>query len=221
MTNNDEEYAYRGTRTSGDDQYVLLFDPERKAFILHQIDSSFDMNLTSTPWDQDATSLRQSYDQLAPPRQIRKPEPQCEVKRVPVRNNIESKVKKTEKPKKPRATRREPTPEPVEEDSDDDMIVEYPDGPPSQRFQSQSTPIFRQEESEESEEDADSEMEEDSRNQDVEALSLPSPVHNSGGAEPEEEIDELGLEAELLEALENETHEDGARDDESSESEEE
>lgn len=217
LTNNNEEYTYHGIRNASDDQYVLLFNPERKAFILHQLDSSFNMNLTSTPWDQDAASLKQSYDQLGRPQ--RKPEPQSEItKPAPVQNNRETRVKKTVHPKKPRVTKRAPTPEPVEDDSDDDMIVEYPDGPPVHRFQSQSTPIFRQEESRESEEDTDSEAEGDSQNQDVEVFALPSPVNNSGGAAPDEEI-ELDLEAELLEALENDGEDGG--DNESSESEEE
>ncbi|KAI0020046.1 RNA polymerase II transcription elongation factor-domain-containing protein [Xylariomycetidae sp. FL0641] len=58
-------YAYNGTRGPEDRQYVLIFDPERQAFVLHKVDSIFNMNLVRTPSNSDADALRQEYPPLA------------------------------------------------------------------------------------------------------------------------------------------------------------
>ena len=206
-------------RTSGDGQYVLIFDSVKKHFVLHRVDSTFDMNLVSAPWDQNASSLRSDYPQLeSDSKQVasvpqRKPSKSAKNTATAKPN---TKRQKQEKPKKPKPPVREPTPE--EEDSDDGLTVEYPDGPPAQQYQYQPTPVFRRNVSEEaSDEDEDAEHEsfEEERNQDVDHLQLPSPANNAGGMS-DEEI-ELDLEAELEQAL-KET-ENGV--DESSESEEE
>ncbi|KAI5924449.1 RNA polymerase II transcription elongation factor-domain-containing protein [Camillea tinctor] len=57
-------YDYKGTRGNEDKQYVLIFDPERQVFVLHKVDSMFNMNLVRTPSNTDAESLRQEYTQL-------------------------------------------------------------------------------------------------------------------------------------------------------------
>ncbi|KAI1489626.1 RNA polymerase II transcription elongation factor-domain-containing protein [Biscogniauxia mediterranea] len=57
-------YDYKGTRGNEDKQYVLIFDPERQVFVLHKVDSMFNMNLVRTPSNNDAESLRQEYPQL-------------------------------------------------------------------------------------------------------------------------------------------------------------
>ncbi|KAM7208907.1 hypothetical protein V8F20_000785 [Naviculisporaceae sp. PSN 640] len=57
-------YQYSGTRTSEDGKYVLIFDPARKAFILHRVDSLFHMNLTKTPTDGNVESLRKQFPHL-------------------------------------------------------------------------------------------------------------------------------------------------------------
>jgi hypothetical protein len=177
------------------------------------------MNLVSAPWDQNASSLRSEYLQLeSDTKQVasvpqRKPSKSAKNTAAAKPN---TKRQKQEKPKKPKPPVREPTPE--EEDSDDGLTVEYPDGPPAQQHQYQPTPVFRRNVSEEaSDEDEDAEHEsfEEERNQDVDHLQLPSPANNAGGMS-DEEI-ELDLEAELEQAL-KET-ENGV--DESSESEEE
>jgi len=220
FSDNSEKYSYNGVRTSGDGQYVLIFDPVKKHFVLHQVDSTFDMNLVSAPWDQDASSLRSAYPQLEPKTKPIASAPQ----RRPSKSakhaaaaNTDTKRRKQEKPKKPKPPVREPTPE--EEDSDDGLTVEYPDGPPAQQYHYQSTPIFQRnisEEASDEDEDAEHESFEEERNQDVDHLQLPSPANNAGGMS-DEEI-ELDLEAELEQAL-KETEDNGA--DESSESEEE
>jgi hypothetical protein len=59
-----DKYGYSGTRTTDDNQYVLYFDPARKAFILDKIDSMFNLNLTRTPDVTDPEILRQEFAQL-------------------------------------------------------------------------------------------------------------------------------------------------------------
>ncbi|KAK3393051.1 RNA polymerase II transcription elongation factor-domain-containing protein [Podospora didyma] len=58
------KYQYNGTRTSGDGKYILIFEPARQAFVLHRVDSTFHMNLTRTPTDTSAESLRKQFPQL-------------------------------------------------------------------------------------------------------------------------------------------------------------
>ncbi|WQF83063.1 Putative transcription elongation factor Eaf [Colletotrichum destructivum] len=61
---NNGMYGYAGTRTMDDNQYVLYFDPARKAFILDKVDSTFHMNVTRTPSSDNPESLRQQFEQL-------------------------------------------------------------------------------------------------------------------------------------------------------------
>ncbi|KAK0656477.1 RNA polymerase II transcription elongation factor-domain-containing protein [Cercophora newfieldiana] len=58
-----DKYQYNGVRTTEDGNYVLIFDPARKAFVLHRVDSMFHMNLTKTPTD-GAEALRKKFPQL-------------------------------------------------------------------------------------------------------------------------------------------------------------
>jgi hypothetical protein len=225
------KYEYRGIRKSGDGQYALVFDPEKKQFVLHQVDTAFDMNLTSTPYDQDPASLRESYPQIptSSPKSGRKSTSQAKAKPTPnSRTSADSKRRKVEKPKKAKTPpRKEPTPDAEDEDSDDGLTIEYPGGAPPPRFLSHASPLplrsVNDERSEES--DADAEYEEDDeneRNRDVENFELPSPATNPGNAGVENDVDmeeeevDLDLAAELEQALEKET-----KVDESEESEEE
>jgi hypothetical protein len=59
-----DKYQYNGVRTTDDGNYVLIFDPARKAFVLHRVDSTFHMNITRTPTDSNAESLRKKFPQL-------------------------------------------------------------------------------------------------------------------------------------------------------------
>ena len=206
LSDNSEKYSYNGARTSGDGQYVLIFDAPNKRFVLHRIDSTFDMNLVKAPWEDDASTLRAQYPQLDPPTP-HKPETQSPQRRSSksAKNATTAKAepkrrKAAEKPKKSKPPPREPTPE-EEDDSDDGLTIEYPDGPPSsQPYKSQSTTVFQGHISEDvSDEDAEGEEYEDERNQDVDHLKLPSPANNAGGMSDEDL--ELDLEAELEEAL--------------------
>jgi hypothetical protein len=220
------QYSYNGMRTSGDGQYVLIFDPEKKLFVLHQIDSTFDMNLVQAPWQDNAALLREQYPQLEPPTRSQA-EPSQRRTSKPLKNTIvakaEPKIRKVvEKTKKSKSPPKEPTPEP-EEDSDGGLTIEYPDGPSnSQPYKYQSTPSFQRDVSEEisdedEDEDAEHEEYEDERNQDVDRLKLPSSANNNAGGLSDEHL-ELDLEAELEEALKESA---GRRADESDESEEE
>jgi hypothetical protein len=58
------EYAFAGTRNTGDGQYVLYFDPEREAFVLDRIDSTFNMNITRVPGNSDPDALGRKYPHL-------------------------------------------------------------------------------------------------------------------------------------------------------------
>jgi len=65
MKDGDEIYKYNGTRTSG--EYVLVFDSEKREFVMHRMDSQFNFNLASTPWEKNAKALQRQYKQLAMP----------------------------------------------------------------------------------------------------------------------------------------------------------
>lgn len=64
FTDDGGKYAYTGSRSTKENQYTLVFDPERKAFILHRLDSTFNMNLTRTPSNTDADALREEHPHL-------------------------------------------------------------------------------------------------------------------------------------------------------------
>lgn len=57
-------YAYAGTRSIDTNQFVLHFDPDRKAFILDRIDSTFNMNLTRLPGTSDSAKLARQYPHI-------------------------------------------------------------------------------------------------------------------------------------------------------------
>ncbi|KAG9247128.1 putative neurogenic locus notch like protein 2 [Calycina marina] len=230
-SDNSDSYTYNGKRTSENGQYVLIFDREQLHFVLHQVDSTFDMSLVDTSWEHDTATLKSQSDQLAhstsppsgtpvrrpakaaktaPAAKVMKAIPAPKAAKPAIAPRAEPKRRKSVQAKK-KAPVREPTPE---EDSDDGLTIEYPDASaPPQNYDYQPTPIFQRNDSEEiSDEDAEGEDDEE-RNQDVDFLKLPSPSNNNAGGISDEELD---LEAELEEALKEEG---GA--DESSESEEE
>lgn len=59
-----DKYQYNGVRTTKDGNFVLIFDPARKVFVLHRVDSTFHMNITRTPTDSNVESLRKQFPQL-------------------------------------------------------------------------------------------------------------------------------------------------------------
>ncbi|KAF7929583.1 uncharacterized protein EAE98_003582 [Botrytis deweyae] len=215
LSDNDDDYTYTGARTSGDGQFILTFDPVRKVLVLDRIDSTFDMNLTSAPWTDDAAQLQSQYEQLEPPTKaiIEEPQPKAPQKKAPKsKAPAATKAKpapraKAEKAQKPKPPPREPTPEPEEEeDSDDGFTVEFPDGQSSHQQYEYRAPIFQREPSEEiSDEDEDADGDHDGiyeQNQDVDHLKLPSPVNNPGVMGDQDVMDlEADLEAEMEKEL--------------------
>ncbi|KAM0439601.1 hypothetical protein ACHAPT_000693 [Fusarium lateritium] len=63
-TDNDEKYAFAGTRNLDSNQYVLYFDASREAFILDRVDSTFNMNVTRLPDNSDPDSLRRQFPHI-------------------------------------------------------------------------------------------------------------------------------------------------------------
>lgn len=64
LDDNGNKYTYNGVRTTKDGNYVLIFDPTRQVFVLHQLDSLFHMNVTRMPGNSDVESLRKQFPQL-------------------------------------------------------------------------------------------------------------------------------------------------------------
>ncbi|KAK1731610.1 RNA polymerase II transcription elongation factor-domain-containing protein [Colletotrichum acutatum] len=141
---NNGMYGYAGTRTMDDNQYVLYFDPNRKAFILDKVDSTFHMNVTRTPTNDNPETLRQQFEQLdtsitATP-EVRKP---ATAEAKDKDKSPAKPVSKATGPKRPSASsnkKARPPPPPKnitlalptndEDDDDDDdfgLTIEYPD----------------------------------------------------------------------------------------------
>lgn len=59
------KYSYNGTRAMNDGQYVLVFDPNQRTFVLHKLDSLFNMNLVGTPDTEDPAALRKQHPFLS------------------------------------------------------------------------------------------------------------------------------------------------------------
>ncbi|RFU31170.1 hypothetical protein B7463_g5168, partial [Scytalidium lignicola] len=228
-SNDSDQYVYNGARSSGDGKYVLIFNPAKKHFVLHHLDSTFDMNLVKAPWDDNESSLRSSYPQLetTSPSQPQRKQSKAAKSQSTTSAATDVKRRKAEKPpKKSKPKARSPTPESEADNSDDGLTIEYPDGSAPAQYRYQSTPVFRREPSEEevSEEDSDDEQDyQKERNEDVDPLKLPSPANNNDMGGITEEDMELDLEAELEQALQETTVEmtHSANENESDESEEE
>jgi RNA polymerase II transcription elongation factor len=71
MTDDDDgekpsRYEYVGGRSStSSSAYALIYDSAKEGFILDKVDSNFNFNLTSTPWEGDSQKLEQQYPQLS------------------------------------------------------------------------------------------------------------------------------------------------------------
>ncbi|KAJ4416573.1 hypothetical protein N0V85_002235 [Neurospora sp. IMI 360204] len=162
---NGDKYQYNGVRTAADSQYVLVFDPDRKAFVLHQVDSMFNMNITKIPTDTNAAKQFPPLDVKGTV--LDKPAPKQKAstaasknKETPAKNAPAGRgrggkaaqnkqnpatIPHSKPASPPRAEaeghttkRRKPSPADSEdEDEDDDdggLTIEYPDGPPPERF---------------------------------------------------------------------------------------
>ncbi|KAI1079587.1 RNA polymerase II transcription elongation factor-domain-containing protein [Whalleya microplaca] len=145
-------YQYKGTRGAEDSQYVLIFDPGREVFVLHKVDSMFNMNLVQTPSNDNTESLRQEYSQLeshSPSSSMKAAGPPTNTKSAkegaskPTPKSRKQTTKADEKtglglimpekkpPPKPMANKRRPVSPDSEEDSSDDdvgLTIENPGG---------------------------------------------------------------------------------------------
>ncbi|KAI0995396.1 hypothetical protein K3495_g12783 [Podosphaera aphanis] len=211
---NTENFTYEGERIAGQGQYILIFDPLKEHFVLHRIDSNFDMKLVSAPWLQNTPNQRSQHNQ-------------AEMKSVPSQKKnskgpLKASNKKNEAPRrkvetirKTVAAQRDSTPE---EDSDDGLTIEYPDGHNPQKQRYNPVHVYQRHTSEEVSEDEDAAHE-------VEDAEIPpedfkTPSHTpSATADLSDEDMEMALEAELEQELLKETVLDPP--DESDESEEE
>ncbi|KAF5027304.1 hypothetical protein F66182_598 [Fusarium sp. NRRL 66182] len=146
---NNEKYAFAGTRNTESGQYVLYFDPSREAFVLDLVDSTFNMNVTRLPGNTDPDSLRRLYPhidsnpQSAPKTKGKtengaanadKPAPKARAKPTTQKKEVKRRPEKKQAPKnialslpvpmpaqpsKP-AEPKKSTPAPEEEEEDDD-----------------------------------------------------------------------------------------------------
>lgn len=154
---NGGKYAYNGTRSAKENQYVLIFDPERKAFVLHRMDSMYHMNLARTPYNSDAQELKDKYPHIdsnirptvekkkAPAARrdttnkktsadTKKKEPPTTKSEAPEADAKASQQSQADKDSKPKKQQRKRSQTESEDDEDDDgggLLVEYPDPAPS------------------------------------------------------------------------------------------
>lgn len=148
-TDNDEKYAFTGTRNLDSNQYVLYFDASREAFILDRVDSTFNMNVTRLPDNSDPDSLRRQFPHIdsntgaapkaAPAKNEKTAEKPAAKARKPAapKKEAKRKVEKKQAPKnielslpmpmpaqpekkKEEPKRRAPPPEEEDEEDDDD-----------------------------------------------------------------------------------------------------
>ncbi|KAH6888127.1 RNA polymerase II transcription elongation factor-domain-containing protein [Thelonectria olida] len=61
---NGQKYAFTGPRNTDENQYVLYFNPTKKAFVLDKVDSTFNMNATRLPGNSDPESLRRQHPHI-------------------------------------------------------------------------------------------------------------------------------------------------------------
>ncbi|KAI0118419.1 RNA polymerase II transcription elongation factor-domain-containing protein [Nemania sp. FL0031] len=134
-------YAYQGTRGHEENQYVLIFDPEKEVFVLHRVDSMFNMNLVRTPTNNDADDLRQEHTQL----EAHKPSRASKPANAVTSNKSVKPKKPASKESRPLAAKKVEPPKPTQpakptkptkahndwedESSDDDLLtIEDPGG---------------------------------------------------------------------------------------------
>ncbi|KAF2970875.1 hypothetical protein GQX73_g2651 [Xylaria multiplex] len=200
-------YAYQGSRGHEDNQYVLIFDPEREVFVLHRVDSMFNMNLARTPTNDDTDSLREAHRQLEAHRPSRTTKPAnkstsskpTKAKKSAPKDPKSSVVKKVEPPTRVPAKPKKVHHDSEEESSDDDVFtIEDPSGaaPASHRDFSpgfidkpRRFSEFVEQNHEEVEEDDDGDLgievealndadgEEEEEEEEDDNFKLPSPIH--------------------------------------------
>ncbi|KAI1779393.1 RNA polymerase II transcription elongation factor-domain-containing protein [Hypoxylon cercidicola] len=199
-------YQYKGTRGAEENQYVMIFDAAREVFVIHKVDSMFNMNLVQTPSNDNAGSLRQEFPQLeahssSSVKATGKQSAKVKTEEKKTAAKPRKPAPKSKAPEKPSAVipDKKPLPKPTtaakkqrpaaaesdEESSDDDLglTIENPSGPAANVSQGYSPHLFGirpfsdlLQQNEEEEQD-DADGEEDE--DDFEHFKLPSPINHS------------------------------------------
>ncbi|KAF3019877.1 hypothetical protein E8E14_013761 [Neopestalotiopsis sp. 37M] len=183
-------HKYRGNRTSNENQYVLIFDPNREVFVLHKVDSTFNMNLIQTPDNKNADNLKKQYPHL-PNSTAESSTTKTKAKAGGGAKGTKAQKAAPPKPSKPAAPEKRKNGSDDEEDSDDGDVLEIDFGDtaaPNRDFSPAFPPRRFSEfaaQNEEEEDDADGE-DEDEEMSEQEHFPLPSPiVHQSSVPEVE------------------------------------
>ncbi|KAI2632745.1 hypothetical protein GGS21DRAFT_491251 [Xylaria nigripes] len=127
-------YAFQGTRAHGQNQYVLIFEPEKEVFVLHRVDSIFNMNLTRTPTNNDAEDLRHEYPHLEEhqasiPTKTRNAASSTKATKATKQNKSAAKNLEPPKPAQPAKSKKILHHDSEDESSDDDLLtIEDPGG---------------------------------------------------------------------------------------------
>ncbi|POS84821.1 hypothetical protein EPUL_004463 [Erysiphe pulchra] len=210
--NNTEKPSYHGKRVVDETQFVLIFDAVKEHFVLHRLDSNFDMMTVSPPSDSHGINFKNQTT-------ARQKRSTKDVKKTNDSNKEVSR-RKVEKPKTTKKPIREPTPE---EESDDGLTIEYPGGQMQNEPKVYSSPIptYHREIRESCERD-DGILPDDEEflNQNFEISRQSSPLREPPAEMSDEDI-EMALEAELEQELLKESAGQTLNDNESDESEEE
>ncbi|CAD6502840.1 BgTH12-05429 [Blumeria graminis f. sp. triticale] len=215
-----DNLSYQGERSPAQDQYILIFDADKEQFVLHRVDSNFDMRRVNSSKSKNVTGSRPQNSQYesstkhqptAPPKKILKKAP-ATIAQPPQR--------KAEKPKKSTEPDNLPEADEAEEDSDDGLTIEFPGAQSPGYRQRKSSPLYQRQLSEEvSDDEGDVSPERyEEPEQIAEDSRHVSPVPNTSIEMSDEDM-ELALEAELEQELLKESAENMAE--ESDESEEE
>ncbi len=210
FADDDGTYGFSGPRATDDDQYVLYFDPERKAFVLDKVDSTFNMNLTRVPGSSDAEDLSRRYSHIDLGKPAEKGAPATsngkiapKAKPAPKPQKVSPQAKRKPTDKKPQQQAKSmalplPKPEPAkpkkssqfadedDEDEDDDggLMIEYPGGEPPTKKNDFSPAFPTQRRFDEYMDQRESEADDEDGESDGEIdmdFKLPSPV-NKGEA---------------------------------------
>lgn len=209
--NNPEKASYHGKRAVNENQFVLIFDAAKEHFVLHRLDSNFDMMNIIPPSDSHGTNVKNQTNT----RQKRS------IKGVNKTSDStkEASRRKVEKPKITKKPIREPTPE---EESDDGLTIEYPGGQmhDQPKIYSSPNPTYHREIRESCERDDILPDDDVFLNLNLENSRQSSPSRAPPAEMSDEDI-EMALEAELEQELLKESAGQTIDDNESDESEEE
>ncbi|CCU82048.1 putative member of EAF superfamily [Blumeria hordei DH14] len=217
---NSDNLSYQGERSSAQEQYILIFNADKEQFVLHRVDSNFDMKRVCSSSSKKPTGLRtQSSRYDSSTKHQPAALPKKSLKRAldaaadPVGQNAK-------KPRHRKQRDSSPESDEIEEESDDGLTIEFPGAQSPGNRQHEASPVDQRQLSEEDiDEEADiAPGDYQGSEQAAEDLKNPGPEANSSLEMSDEDM-ELALEAELEQELLKESANNVA--DESDESEEE